>query len=177
MQLPSADLVMPPKLPAEAFYGLLTAPVGQYGRACHGGTTMWTLRGSDEFLTKAQNLFDSFGGCTENGRPNKRKMQRRPIEFHPGNGNSIYFCLPERRFLRTVTLYLHCQLMRAKGVWDIKRDADGMPVDRELLNEVQLGEEARELALSFVEHEVATDYSCAPHYGGGRPVVSHGWVE
>jgi hypothetical protein len=155
----------PVKLPITAFYGLLTDPVGAYGKAQYGASTAFTLRGDAEFLRKAQNLFDSFGGETENGPPDDRRLEYRPISFRRGNDtNCLFFCMPPARYLKALTLYFRGQLVHYKGVWKVHRDKDGEYLGQDLLNEPQLEGEAESLAQSFYHHEISLDYRAIPEY-------------
>lgn len=162
----------------DLYYGLLSNPPGQYGRATHGASTAFTLRGSHEFLTKAQNLFDSFGGEIENGpldgsRP--RYQERREVIFRAGNNrDSLYFCMAPERARRVLTTYLYAQLVHAKGQWRDRVDDEGDFIERECLNEGALETEAQELATSFYEHEIGLDYRAIPEYVPTAGLVEHG---
>lgn len=157
----------PPKLPPEAFLGLLTSPEGSYGRAHHGSSIAFTLRGSETFLERAQNLFDSFGGETENGPLDQRRLEYRPVTFRQGN-ECLYFCMPPERYERAVRTFLYGQLVKAKAVWELIVDdsdpEDPITTDRVLLNEGDLEMEAAALASSFMAHEVNPDYRGIPDY-------------
>jgi hypothetical protein len=166
MSLPATEAPPPPKFPISAYYGLLDSPAGTYGRAHHGASLAFTLRGSEDFLEKASNLFDSFGGEIINGPlDGERHHESRPVVFHAGTAPHIlYFCMPQERYLKSLFLYLYNRLVRAKGVWQRNVDPEGDFLSKDLLNEAALEAEAQELVTSFWHHEVSTDYAAIPRY-------------
>lgn len=179
MSVPTNDCpfhISAPKLLPEAYYGLLTNPPGQYGRAKHGASTAFTLRGDRVFLDKAQNLFESFSGDTENGPLDgsaPRWREHRAITFREGNDKgSLFFCLSKDRFRKAISLYLYGQLVHFKGVWKEERDEeDGSFLGAECTNEGDLEIEADSLTTSFCANEVNPDYRAIPDYAntGGLP--------
>ena len=126
------------------------------------------MRGNEDFIVKAQNLFENLGGDVENGPldgSSPRWREHRAITFRQGNDKgSVFFCLPVKRFHKAINLYLYGQLVLAKGVWQEKRDEEGSFLGTECLNEGELEREAETLALSFYENEVGLDYRSIPEY-------------
>lgn len=172
--IPDTDKATPQ---GDPYYGLLSNPPGTYGRATHGASLAFTLRGSASFLTKAQNLFDSFAGETENGPldgSGPRYFERREVTFHQGNDKgSLYFCMPPKRYLKAVFLYLYGQLVHSKGEWKEHRDAEGSFLGQSLLNEPALELEAEQLTKSFWDHELGLDYRAIPEYTSSNGLAEH----
>lgn len=172
-----AALPSSPKLSASAFYGLLTDPPGSYGKATYGASTAFTLRGGERFLRLASNLFDSFGGETENGPLDgsaPRWQERREVSFRQGNDKEcLFFCMPPERFKKAVYLYLRGKVMEDKGQWRILRDAEGNYLGQDLLNEGDVDREAHDLAQSFCEHEIGLDYRAIPEYVSSAGLTEH----
>lgn len=163
--------------PPEAYYGLLTDPPGQYGTAKYGASTAFTLRGSEAFLTKAQNLFDSFGGGSEVISAKgygPRRVEHRPTVYRQGNDEgSLFFCMAPKRFKRAIYLYLYGRLIWTKGDWKRDYDEEGNYQGSECLNEKELEKEAEQLTQSFMTHKLALDYRAIPEYAPGVGLTEH----
>lgn len=164
--------------PPEAYYGLLTDPPGQYGTCKYGASVAFTLRGSEAFLTKAKNLFDSFGGGREiissNNGLKPRRIDHRPTVYRQGNDEgSLFFCIAPKRFKRAIYLYLYGRLIWAKGDWKRDYDEEGNYQGSECLNEKDLEKEAEQLTQSFMTHKLNLDYRAIPEYALSNGVVEH----
>lgn len=165
-----------------AYYGLLTDPVGRYGRAPYGAAMAFTLRGSPLFVEKAHTLFDSFGGEIINGpkdgsRPRWRESRPVVLRSTP-NPEVWFFCMPPARVKIALKTYFYCQIYRAKGIITPILDEDGDRIDSTCSNEGEIDREAAVLAETFYRHEIYIDYAALPeYYGGGRPAPEHDLME
>jgi hypothetical protein len=144
-----------------AYHGLLTDPVGRYGRVPYGACVAVTLRGCPTFLRRAENLFSSYGGDSyhPDGRGGWRREMREPV-FHDGDDpGTRFFCLPEGRVKAALRIWLYGQLCRTKAIRDYIRDAEGDVLETIYLNETALMVEAAQLAESFWAYEMRPDYA------------------
>ncbi len=147
---------------ADAYYGLLTNPVGTYGRASYGTGIAYTLRGDLEFVRKAENLFGSFGG--ESIRGELAYHYTTSLSLRSGaQSNSWFFCMPTHRVKTALRVYLYGQLCLSKHAhWVDTHDEEGDFVETSLMNEPELTHLASRLAESFCLHEILPDYGAIP---------------
>ena len=156
--------VIQPYSPApapESYFGLLTDPVGQYGRAAYGSTTAFTLRGSPLFISRAYNLFASFGGESfrrERGDKGTRTETREPILRRGEEPNSMFFCMPPHRIRNALRLYFYAQLYKRRALVQVVIDSDGDFADSICVNEEEIMCEASRLAESFYYYEILPDH-------------------
>jgi hypothetical protein len=167
----------PPPSP-ESYFGLLTDPVGQYGRAAYGSTTAFTLRGSPLFISRAYNLFASFGGETlkpETGAKDTRTETREPVLRKGDEPNSAFFCMPPYRARNALRIYLYCQLYKRYAIIQTVLDNDRELVDTICTNEEELNHDAMRLSESFYYYEILPDHRTIASYCccSDQPTLEH----
>jgi len=152
----------PPCYAPDAYYGLLTDPVGRYGKASWGASNVITLRGSAQFIAQASNLFSSFAPPARLNTPDRNSVTVHKSD-HP---DCAFFCMSLARARKALETYFYCQLAKAKAVRVWTYDTDGDVIGVTNANEGALELEAQHLAQSFMEHYLPTDYAAIPaEYG------------
>jgi hypothetical protein len=163
----------PPRYSPESYYGLLTDPVGRYGKASWGASNVITLRGSDQFITQATNLFSSFAPPARLNTPDGNS-----ISVHRSDGpDCAFFCMSLARARKALETYFYCQLAKTKAARVWLHDTDGNVTGVTNANEGALEIEAQHLARSFITHYLPTDYAAIPAeygspYGRGLGVMT-----
>ncbi len=149
----------PPLL--ESYFGLLTDPIGRYGRAAYGNTTAFTLRGCSLFRKKSYNLFCTFSG---------NFGDREPILRNGDLPDSQFFCLPPYRVKTALRRYFYSKLYSCQAIVEPVFDDDREIIDSQCFNESELMYEAAKLAESFYFYEITPDHKTAAGWNTSTPV-------